>query len=64
VQADAGVAVDVVVVIEERGAERAGVVDRAEPAGERRAVLEGLEVRLAVGVVVADVGSAAAAGDS
>ena len=47
VQPDAGVAVDVVVVIEERGAERAGVFDRAEPAGERRAVLEGLEVRLA-----------------
>jgi hypothetical protein len=56
--------VHMVVVIEEGGAERAGVFDRAEPAGERRAVLEGLEVRLAVGVVVADVGSAAAAGDS
>jgi hypothetical protein len=36
VQPDAGVTVNVVVVIEERGAERAGVCDRAEPAGERR----------------------------
>ncbi len=50
VQADAGVAVHVVVVIEERSAERSGVFDGAEPAGERRAVLEGLEVRLALGV--------------
>ena len=49
-QSDAGVAVDVVVVIEERGAEGAGVVDRPEPAGERWAVLESLELRFAVGV--------------
>ena len=40
VQPDAGVAVDVVVVIEERGAEGAGVFDRAEAAGEHRGVLE------------------------
>ena len=33
VQPDAGVAVDVVVVIEERHAERAGVLDRAEAPG-------------------------------
>ena len=64
VQPDAGVAVDVVVVIEERGAERAGVFDRAEPAGERRAVLEGLEVGLRVRVVVGHVGAAVAAGDT
>ena len=50
VQPDAGVAVDVVVVIEERDAERAGVFDRAEPAGERRAVLEGLEVGFQYGL--------------
>ena len=63
-QSDAGVAVDVVVVIEERGAERAGILDRAEPAGKRGAVLEGLEVRLGVWVVVADVGTAVAACDT
>ncbi len=39
VQSDAGMAVDVVVVLEELGAERAGVLDGAQPAGERRAVL-------------------------
>ena len=39
VEADAGMAVHVVVVLEEHLAERAGVLDRAEPAGERRAVL-------------------------
>ena len=64
VQPDAGVAVDVVVVIEEHGAERPGVFDRAEAAGKRRAVLEGLEVRLRIGVVVADVWAAVAAGDA
>ena len=64
VQADAGVAVDVVVVIEEHGAERAGVLDRAEPAGERRAVLERLELGLAVGVVVGHVRAAVGAGDT
>ncbi len=64
VQPDAGVAVHVVVVIEEHRAERPSVFDGAEPAGERRAVLEGLEVRLAVGVVVADMGAAVAAGDA
>src|SRR5690606_37983622 len=44
VQADPGMAVDVVVVIEERRAERAGISDGAEPARERWAVLEGLEL--------------------
>ena len=33
VQPNAGVAVDVVVAIEERHAERVGILDRAEPAG-------------------------------
>src|SRR5687767_4195484 len=64
VQSDACVAVDVVVVVEEHGAERAGVLDAAEPPGEGRAVLEGLEVRLAEGVVVADVRAAVASGDA
>ena len=55
VQPDAGVAVDVVVVVEERFAERSRVGDRAEPVGERRAVFEGLELGFGVGVVVGDV---------
>lgn len=49
VQPYAGVAVGVVVVIEEHHAERSGVFDAAEPAGERGAVLEGLELGFAVG---------------
>jgi hypothetical protein len=52
VESDAGVAVDVVVVIEERGAERAGIGDGSEPSRKRRTVLEGLELGFAVGVVV------------
>ena len=61
---DPGVAVDVVVVVEERGAEPAGVLDAAEPGGERGAVFEGLEVRLGVRVVVGDMRAAVAAGDA
>lgn len=53
-----------VVVIEERGAERACVLDRSEPSGERRAVLERLELGLAVGVVVGHVGAAVGSGDA
>jgi hypothetical protein len=49
-------AVVVVVVREECFAERPGVLDAAESLGERRAVFEGLELRLAVGVVVALTG--------
>jgi len=64
VQADPGVAVHVVVVLEERRAERSGVLDRAEAAGEVRAVLERLELRLGVGVVVRHVRTAVAAGDT
>jgi hypothetical protein len=45
-----------VVVLEERFAEDAGVLDRAEPGGERRAVLEGLIDGLAERVVVALTG--------
>jgi len=64
VQADAGVAVLVVVVVEERGAEAASVLDGAEPVGEGRAVLEGLELGFAVGVVVGHMRSAVRAGDA
>ena len=45
VQPDPGMTVVMVVVLEERFAEDAGVFDRAEPVGERRAVLERLECR-------------------
>jgi hypothetical protein len=45
-------AVLVVVEHEKRLAERPGVVDAAKAIGERRTVLEGLELRFAVGVVV------------
>jgi len=44
VQRDAGMAVLVVVVVEEAGAEAAGVFDRPEPARECWAVLERLEL--------------------
>ena len=64
VEPDPGVAVLVVVVIEEGFAERSGVFDAAEGSGERRAVLEGLERGFAVGVVVGDVGAAVAAVDA
>lgn len=53
--ADPRVAVVVVVLVEKRLAERPCVGDRAEALGEARAVLEGLELRLAVGVVIAHV---------
>ena len=53
---DAGVAVLVVVVVEEDLAERTGVLDAVEAGGEGGAVLEGLERGVAVGVVVADMG--------
>jgi hypothetical protein len=46
----------VVVVRKERLAERPGVLDAAETLGEGGAVLEGLELRLAVRVVVALTG--------
>ena len=48
VQRDAAVPMDMVVVIEERRAEGAGVFDGTKPARERRAVLEGLEIGLRV----------------
>jgi hypothetical protein len=48
-------AVLVVVVGEEGAAEYACVVQGGEGAGEDRAVFEGLECRLGIGVVVGDV---------
>src|SRR3546814_25750 len=58
VEPDAGVAVVVVVVLEERVAERPGVVEAGEALRERRRVLQRLELGFAEGVVVAHVGSA------
>jgi hypothetical protein len=55
-KSDARVTVDVVVLLEEVCAEGPCVFDGAEPVGERRAVLQGLEGRLGIGVVVALTG--------
>jgi hypothetical protein len=56
VQADAGMTMDVVVVVEELGAEGPGVFDGSEPVWERRAVLEGFESSFGKRVVVALTG--------
>src|SRR5579862_536723 len=50
-----GMPVLVVVIGEEHAAERAGVLEGPERAGERRAVLQRFELRLAVWVIVADL---------
>ena len=63
VQPDPGVAVDVVVVLEERRAEASRISDRPKPGRERRAVLQRLELRLGEGVVVADMRARMAARD-
>ena len=55
-QADAGVAVIVVVPVEELAAERSGVLDRVEPGGEPGPVLQRLELRFGVRVVGRGVG--------
>ena len=55
VQAEAAVAVVVVVPGEELLAVGSGGLDRGEAAGEAGPVLEGLELGFGVGVVVADV---------
>jgi hypothetical protein len=47
---------DVVVVVEELGAEGPGVFDGSEPVWERRAVLEGFESSFGKRVVVALTG--------
>lgn len=62
VQPDPGVAVFVVVVAEEPLAERARVGQRTETPGEDGRVLEGLEVGLAVRVVVGHPGPGVGAG--
>ena len=51
-QAQPGVVMFVVVPGEERAAEQACGLDRVEPVGEVGPVLQGLELGLAVGVVV------------
>jgi hypothetical protein len=56
VKGDAGVAVGLVVPVEELLAELSGVFDAAEAVGEVGAVFEGFEVRFGEGVVVTDVG--------
>ncbi len=64
VQSDPGVAMLVAVPAEEPVAEDAGVLDAAEPVGEVRPVLQGLELRLGVGVVIRAVRPAVGLGDS
>ena len=54
VQPDAGVAMNMVVVLEEVGAECPGVLDGAEAAREYRAVVEGLEIRLPIRVILGE----------
>ena len=64
VQAQAGMAVLVVVPAEESLAVQPGSLDRGEPGGEVRAILQRLELSLAVGVVVRDVRSGVGLGDA
>jgi hypothetical protein len=56
--------VGVVVPVDERAAVSAGVVDVVEPGGELGPVLQGLEVRLRVGVVAGGVRPAVRLGDA
>ncbi|MFI7664738.1 hypothetical protein [Nocardia sp. NPDC049526] len=51
-QSDTGMSMGAVVVGEEHGGEPVGLADRGEPVRERRTVLQGLEIRFAVRVVV------------
>ena len=51
---DPGMAVPAVVPGEELLAEATGILERAEPIGEARPVLQGLELALGIGVVVGD----------
>ena len=62
-QADAAVAVFVVVPAEELLAVSASIFDRAEAIGEVGPVLQGLELRLGVRIVVRDVRPAVGLGD-
>ena len=62
-QADAAVAVLVVVPVEEALTVRASVLERAEARGEVGPVLQGLELRFRVRVVIRDMRAAVGAGD-
>ena len=62
-QADAAVAVFVVVPVEELLAVSASVLDRAEAIGEVGSVLQGFELRLGVRIVIRDVRAAVGLGD-
>src|SRR4051794_23474507 len=63
-QAEPGVPMVMVVVLEELAAEAAGVLDAVEAGWERGPVLERFEVRFGVGVVGRGVGAVVAAGDA
>ena len=54
----------VVVVVEELAAVRAGVLDAVEARGERRPVLQRLELRFGVGVVRRGMGPVVGLGDA
>lgn len=54
-QSNARMVMLVVVVVEEILAEGAGILEAAKTSGELRAILEGFEVSLGVGIVVARV---------
>ena len=64
VQAEPAVTVLVVVPAEKVLAVRPGGLDRGEPGGERRPVLQRLELRLGVRVVVGDVRAGVGLGDA
>src|ERR1039458_9915576 len=53
-----------VVVLEELLTPGSGIVESVEVTGPRRAVLEGLEMRFDIGVVIAYVGAAMGPGDA
>jgi hypothetical protein len=63
-QADAGMMVLTIIPREEGLAEGAGIFNRAKPLRELGAILQGLELRLGVGIVIAVVGTAVALGDA
>lgn len=63
-QADAAVAVFVVIPLEEAQAEGAGILDRAEPLRERRMVFHGLELAFRERVVIGLVGPGMALADA
>jgi len=62
-QADPAVAMLAVVPVEEPLAVRAGVLDRAEPLREVGPVLQGLELRLGVRIVIRDMRATVGLGD-